>query len=92
MSQSLASIYIHIIFSTKDRYTFLRDENIREKLHGYLSGICDKLECPSLIIGGADDHVHILAQLSRISTVSDMVRELKKGSSLWMKEQGGEYQ
>jgi putative transposase len=91
MAQSLGSIYIHIIFSTKNRFPFLRDKEVKEKLHAYLSGICKNLKCPSFMIGGTTDHIHILCQLSRNVTISNLVRDLKKGSSIWLKEQGVEY-
>lgn len=92
MAQSLASIYTHIIFSTKNRYPFLNVKNVREKLHGYLTGICKQSQCPSIIISGVEDHIHILCQFSRIISVSEFLRDLKKTSSIWMKEQGSEYQ
>ncbi len=50
MSQSLSQIYLHIVFSTKERRPFLQDKPIRERLHAYLKGICDKQNCPSLKI------------------------------------------
>ena len=39
MPQSLAQIYIHIIFSTKSRVPFLDDRKIREKMHAYLAAV-----------------------------------------------------
>ena len=43
MPQSLAQIYLHIVFSTKDRAPFLKDPDLRSRPHGYLSRICKKL-------------------------------------------------
>jgi REP-associated tyrosine transposase len=40
MGQSLAQIYLHVIFSTKDRQRFLIDAGLRERTHAYLAGIC----------------------------------------------------
>lgn len=85
MPQSLAQIYLHIIFSTKERYPFLQDKAFRERLHAYLVGICRNLNCPSLIIGGVADHVHILCRYARGVTVSDLLREIKRPSSGWVK-------
>ena len=87
MPQSLAQIYLHIIFSTKDRRPFLRDATLREKTHAYLSGACRQLDCPSLLVGGVEDHVHTLCVLARQITTSDLVRELKRESSKWIKLQ-----
>ena len=87
MSQSLSEIYLHIIYSTKLREPFLQDRSIREKLHAYLSGTCKNLDCPSFRIGGVEDHVHIGCRLSKKMRVMDLLQELKRESSKWMKEQ-----
>ena len=52
MGQSLAQIYVHVIFSTKNRQPFLQDVDFRPKLHAYLAGICRNQECPALAVGG----------------------------------------
>jgi REP element-mobilizing transposase RayT len=86
MPQSLAQIYLHLIWSTKNRAPFLQDNNLRSAVHGYLVGICKNLECPSIRIGGVEDHVHILCYMGRNLTVADLLRELKRDSSKWIKE------
>src|SRR5688500_17863412 len=85
MSQSLAKILLHTVFSTKDRRPLLRDTGLREELHCYLGGILKELGCQPLAIGGVEDHVHLLSTLARTCTPADMVKELKRGSSLWIK-------
>lgn len=85
MAQSLSKIYLHIIFSTKHRATFLDDEVLRERTHAYLAGACANMDSPSLIVGGTPDHVHILCSFSRTHTVADLIRELKRQSSRWIK-------
>ncbi len=85
MSQSLAKILVHTVFSTKERCPFLRDKNLREELHHYIGGILNQLECQPIIVGGVEDHVHFLCALSRTHTAADMVKEVKRGSSLWLK-------
>jgi putative transposase len=85
MPQSLSQILVHTVFSTKDRRPFLRDPALRHELHNYLAGILANHDCQSLIIGGVEDHVHILSTLSRTIHAADIVKELKRGSSLWLK-------
>ncbi len=87
MPQSLSQIYVHLVFSTKNRAPLLRDLALRERTHAYLVGICEKQGCPSLKVGSAEDHVHILCRLSSTARVADLIRELKRDSSKWMKEQ-----
>ena len=87
MPQSLAKILVHTVFSTKDRRPFLRDKPLREELHRYLGGILTNLDGQPIIIGGVADHVHILSSLARTGTAAEMVKEVKRGSSLWLKTQ-----
>jgi REP element-mobilizing transposase RayT len=87
MPQSLVQIYVHLVFSTKDRRPFLRDTTLRGRLHAYLIGICQNQQCPPIRIGGVEDHVHILCRLSKTLDVSTLIRELKRDSSKWIKEE-----
>jgi REP element-mobilizing transposase RayT len=86
MSQSLSSVYLHIVFSTKDRFPFLSDEVVRGEVHAFLGGIAAKLNCPPLLVGGVSDHVHLLLQLGRSVSLADLVKELKRGSNLWIQK------
>jgi REP element-mobilizing transposase RayT len=90
MSQSLAQIYLHVVFSTKHRVPYLQDPALRERTHGYLAGACHNLGSPSIIVGGVEDHVHVLCRLSKTLGASELVRELKRESSKWLKEQSAE--
>ncbi|MBI3410755.1 MAG: IS200/IS605 family transposase [Planctomycetes bacterium] len=85
MPQSLAQIYVHIVFSTKERRPFLQDQSLREEAHKYLGAMCNNLDCPVLRVGGVADHVHVLCRLGRTITLADLVRELKRESSKWLK-------
>ena len=85
MSQSLAQIYVHIIFSTKGRRPLLQNDSLRAEVHRYLGGVCRNLESRAIAIGGVAHHVHILCRLSRTKTVAVLVRELKRESSKWIK-------
>jgi REP element-mobilizing transposase RayT len=74
MPQSLAKILIHTVFSTKGRRPFLRGPALRAELHRYLGGILGNLDCQPLIVGGVEDHVHLLSTLSRTATAADLVK------------------
>jgi len=92
MPQSLARVVLHVVFSTKNRVPFLRDAVIRERLHGYMAGALQSIGCEPILIGGVEDHVHVLCNLSRTVTIAGLVEEAKKGASIWMKEQGAAYE
>ena len=87
MPQSLSAVYIHLVFSTKERRPFLRDEAIRMSVQSYLGGISKQLGCAPIITGGMEDHVHLLARFGRTITQAEWVKELKRVSNLWIKEQ-----
>ena len=91
MPQSLVKNYMHITFSTKNRYPFI-DKSIQEELFSYLGGICKNLECNPLIVGGHQDHIHILCLLSRKIALMKLIEELKTHSSKWIKTKGQQYQ
>jgi putative transposase len=85
MPQSLANILVHTVFSTKNRRAFLSNIELRAELHRYLGGILTNLACPPIIVGGMEDHVHLLSTLSRTCEAANLVKELKRASSLWLK-------
>lgn len=89
MPQSLSSVYLHLIFSTKNRDPWLEDPALRAEMHAYLGGVSKQLDCPPVIAGGVADHIHLLARMGRGITQSDWVKELKRVSSRWMKERSG---
>jgi len=89
MSQSLASILLHIVFSTKDRFPFLADLDVRTEMHAYLATVFRSYESPALIVGGVADHVHVLSALSRNLSVAELIKQTKKSSSKWIKSKGG---
>ena len=71
MPQSLSTVYIHLVFSTKNRQPFLRDLDIRTSLHAQLGGISKTLGWAPILTGGIEDHVHMLARLSRTITQAE---------------------
>jgi putative transposase len=90
MPQSLVKNYLHITYSTKDRYPFI-DDGIKEELYKYIGGICKNLECYPIIVGGHIDHVHILCLLSRKIALMKLIEEIKSHSSKWAKTKGDKY-
>jgi putative transposase len=91
MSQSLSRVITHITFSTKYREPLI-DAVIENELHNYLGGVCNALECQSIKVGGYTDHVHILCNLSRKIALMDLLEEIKKESSKWIKTKGNAYE
>ena len=86
MSQSLSSVFLHVVFSTKNRFPFLSDDGVRGQVHAFLGGIAKNLNCPPILVGGVSDHVHILIHLGRSVSQAELVKELKRGSNLFIQE------
>ena len=90
MPQSLSSILVHLIFSTKNREPFITPA-IELELHPYITKILRELKSPCLTLNGTSDHVHVLFALSRVITIAELVEEVKTNSSKWIKTKGGEF-
>ncbi|HJX28575.1 MAG TPA: transposase, partial [Thermoanaerobaculia bacterium] len=84
MAQSLSKIYVHLIFSTKDRERTLPAE-IRPDLHAYMGGTLKGLGCLPIEINTEPDHLHALFLLARTEALSDVVGHLKKSSNDWLR-------
>ena len=91
MPQALSIVYLHLAFSTKDRRPLLGNQKIREALHAYLGEISKRLDCPPILIGGVEDHVHLLVRFGRMITQAEWVKELKRVSNPWLKEQSVDF-
>ena len=85
MAQSLSRLWTHLIFSTKDRFPFLRDKVLRSEMHAYLAEMLRMHDCETLIVGGVEDHTHSLFALSRTHSIASVVKEVKRTSSGWIK-------
>ena len=90
MPQSLANVLLHLVFSTKNRHPFI-DAEIDGDLYAYMAGVFESNGCAAVLIGGTHDHVHAFCNLSRTTTISDLVQEVKTSSSKWMKAVGPSY-
>ncbi len=86
MSQSLVKNLLHLVYSTKHRKPWIVPE-VRERLFAYQAGIFKDWDCPAIVIGGVEDHVHALFALSKNHPLKKIVEEVKKGSSKWMKRE-----
>jgi putative transposase len=91
MPQSHARVILHIVFSTKHRTPFLKDAEVRGRLHTYMAGALHKVSCEPILINGTEDHVHILCNQSRTITIANLIKEAKTGPSEWMKGLGPQY-
>lgn len=91
MPQSIAKVALHLVFSTKHRKPWLRSVELRDELYAYMATILrDNVDSPAIIIGGVEDHVHILCLLSRKFAIMKLIEEAKTETSKWIKKQSTE--
>jgi REP-associated tyrosine transposase len=85
MASTFLSLHYHIVFSTKERRPLI-GESWRANLHEYLGGTVRGLGGIPEIIGGVEDHVHLLVGLKATHCLADFMRDLKRASSNWIAE------
>lgn len=90
MSQSLANIVVHLVFSTKLRRPLLRDEE-RGQLQAYITGILKHHDSPLIEINSVRDHIHLLFAQSKNYAPAKIVEQVKSASSSWVKTQDAWY-
>ena len=86
MPVSISKVYIHLIFSTKNREAWFDSDDIRGELFKYIGRTLNGLKCPPIKVGGERDHIHALFLINRDDSISKIVRELKISTSLWFKK------
>ena len=91
MSQSLSSIYLHAVFSTKERQPFLVDSRFRKEVFAYIAEVSKRVNCPPVEVGGFDDHVHVLVRFGKTISVADWMKEIKRVSSGFVRERNPEF-
>jgi REP element-mobilizing transposase RayT len=84
MAQSLSKIYLHIIFHTKTTSPVVQSDHI-PRLHAYIGQLIKSTGCYAICVGGTENHIHALVQLSPTETVAHLLEEMKRNSSRWIK-------
>lgn len=85
MPQSLVKILIHVVFSTKNRVDLIHPE-IEAGLYAYIHGIVENNKSKLILGNGAANHGHLLISMGKTVDVSDLVGDIKRDSSVWMKQ------
>lgn len=90
MPQSLARIWLHLVFSTSERRAYLQNLELREEMFRMLGYHANEAGCPPARVGGWNDHVHLLCGLSRTVTVAALVEVLKRETWKWIKQRAND--
>lgn len=85
---SYTNLLYHIVYGTKDRIPLITSE-LRPRLHEYLGGLAKGLHGTPLEINGTNDHVHVLARIKPVISISEFMSKFKSSSSGWARRQTG---
>ena len=88
MSQSLAKIYVHLVFSTKGRTDTIPTAHLAD-VHAYMAEIFNNRGCPAIQVGGTRNHVHVLFLLGKQVDLAEIIRTVKSSTSRWINETNG---
>jgi REP element-mobilizing transposase RayT len=80
-----SQIYIQLVFSPRGRMSYLHQE-IQAEIYSYISRTITNKKHKSININGMPDHIHILVGLNPSTSISDLVRDIKRSSSLYINE------
>jgi REP element-mobilizing transposase RayT len=83
MANTYTSLYYHVVFSTKHRYPWITQE-FESRIWAYLGGIAREKNMYALLVGGMEDHIHILLRLFPTMSISKALQLLKGNSSKWI--------
>lgn len=86
MAQSYISLWYHLVWSTKNREPLIQ-ESWKWELYAHVREYCCKKEYNLDFINGTEDHVHLLISPKPIFAISNIVRDIKRDSYYWIKEQ-----
>ena len=85
MAGTFSRIYIQIVFAVKGRNNSIQNE-WKDALHKYISGIIKKKGHKSIVVGGMPDHIHVFVGLKPVMAISDLIRDIKNNSTNFINE------
>ncbi|MFA8450558.1 MAG: transposase [Bacteroidales bacterium] len=91
MSQSLSKLYVHLVFHIKCNSCTIRKQESK-RLYAYMGKLMQAHNSIPIIINGVDNHVHIFLVLSKNIALADLVKDIKRKSSRWIKTLDSYYQ
>jgi putative transposase len=85
MLNTFQQMFIHVVFAVKGRENLVNDKN-RDELQKFITGIIHNRGQKTIAIYCMPDHVHILISMNPEVAISDLVRDIKAGSSKFINE------
>ncbi len=85
MANTYTQIHIHAVFAVQNRECIIKKE-WKDELYKYISGIVKNNNHKLLAINGMQDHIHILVGMRPAQSLSDLMQDIKGGSSKWIND------
>ena len=85
MANTYCQIYVHFVFAVQNRMGLI-GQAWKDDLYKYITGIIGNKGHKLMAIGGVSDHIHILVSMSPTQSISDLMADVKRSSSLWINE------
>lgn len=85
MEKTYTQLYVHIVFAVKNREPLIK-KDWRDRLYHYITAIVQNHGHKMLSIGGVEDHIHLLIGLNPTEALSNLVKELKRDSTIWINQ------
>jgi len=85
MSHSFNKIWIHAIWSTKYRTSFIH-YHVENKIYQFISDQLREQGCYIKIINGMPDHIHCLFLLNPKKSITEVIKQIKGSSSRYINQ------
>ncbi|HEX8600940.1 MAG TPA: IS200/IS605 family transposase [Chloroflexia bacterium] len=80
MSKAFTQLYLHCVWATTQRLPLVTAE-VEPRVYACIAAKCRELDCNPIAIGGVEDHVHLLVELSTGVEVRKLMKEVKGATS-----------
>ena len=84
---ALWRLYYHLVWATNIRAPLI-DREQEDKLYKYLTGKADSLKCIVHAVNGTEDHIHVIASIPPMLSISDFVKQIKGSSAHYLNHLG----
>ncbi|MFH0733067.1 MAG: IS200/IS605 family transposase [bacterium] len=88
MPNTYSQINLHVVFTVKGRYNLIPNVH-KEELHKYITGLIKNKNQKLLAINGMSDHIHVFISIKPEISVSELVRDIKRASTIFINEKNG---
>lgn len=85
MANTYTQIHIQAIFAVKKRTGLIQNE-WKDELYKYITGIIQARDHKLLAINGVQDHIHIFFGMRPVEALSDLMQDIKQNSSKWINQ------